>query len=216
MTLKRLPGQINFTEDSNSSTKDFMFAIGHKESLIKDKSDEQLWKMLISGNDASLIALYNRFFHVLGTYGYQFTKDKALIEDSIQDLFVDLSVNRVQLPEIKYSVKSYLIKSIKYKILHYLHNDNKNIAAHRESNFFEFDYVFSIEHNIISKQVIAEQKQRLKKATDTLTARQREALYYYYNEQMSYEQIKDIMGLANIKSVRNLIYKSISRIRSHF
>ena len=216
MTLKSLSGQVDLTIDSNSSSEDFINEKDVKEPLFQDKSDEQLWKMLKGGNDASLIALYNRFFNLLGSYGYQFTKDNALIEDSIQDLFIDLNVNRKQLPEIKYSVKSYLIKSIKYKILQYLRNDNKKIAAHRESNFFEFDYVFSIEHNIISKQVLEEQKQRLENATGKLTSRQREALYYYYNEQMSFEQIKDIMGLTNIKSVRNLIYKSISRIRSHF
>ena len=72
MTLKSVSGQVDLTIDNNLSSEDFIHEKDIKVPLFKDKSDEQLWKMLTSGNDASLIALYNRFFHVLGTYGYQF------------------------------------------------------------------------------------------------------------------------------------------------
>lgn len=187
-----------------------------KGQLFHEKSDEQLWDLLKSGNDASLIALYNRYFHNLISYGYQFSKDKELIEDAVQDLFVDLNVKRKQLPNIKYSVKAYLLKSTKFKIIQYLRQEVKSIDAHQESRFFEFDYAFSIERHIISKQLEEEQNQRLKIATETLTSRQREALYYFYNEQLSYDQIKDIMELNTTKSVRNLIYKAISHLKKVF
>ncbi len=211
MNFKGISDRIN---KITSSSNNILYEKDPNASNIH--TDEQIWKMLKEGNDAALIELYNRYFQVLGTYGYQFTKNKALIEDAIQDLFVDINIKRNQLPEIKYSLKSYLFKSLKYKILQYLRNDAKNMTIGKESSFFEFDYEFSIEHNIIAKQSITEQKQRLKRATDTLTARQREALYYYFNEQMSYKQVKDIMEFTTIKSVRNLIYKAISRIRNHF
>lgn len=216
MAPKRLSSRVDLQDTSRSATEGLVGEKATEGQSLQEKSDEQLWPLLIGGNNASLVALYNRYFEILGNFGCQFTKNQTLIEDAIQDLFVDLNIKRKKLPEIKFSVKSFLIKSLKYKILQYLRNENKMIAAHRESIFFKFDYDFSIEHNIISRQILTEQEQLLKKATETLTARQREALYYYFNEQMRYEQIKDIMGLANIKSVRNLIYKSISRIRRYF
>lgn len=216
MTLRELSDQFKTLKNDFSSPDRSSKKTDSEGQLFHEKLDEQLWELLKSGNDASLIALYNRYFYNLISYGYQFTKDKELIEDAVQDLFVDLNVKRRQLPNIKFSVKAYLLKSTKFKIIQYIRQETKSNDAHQESRFFEFDYACSIERNIISKQMEEEQKQRLKRATETLTSRQREVLYYFYNEQLGYDQIKDIMELQSVKSVRNLIYKAISHLRKVF
>ncbi len=216
MILRDLPDNFKPIKNDPSPTDGPSNDMDSKGRLFHEKSDEQLWDLLKAGNDASLIAIYNRYFDHLISYGYQFSKNKELIEDAVQDLFVDLNVKRKQLPNIKYSVRSYLLKSTKFKIIQYLRREVKSIDIHQEYRFFEFDYAFSMEHDIISKQIVEEQKQRLKIATGTLTSRQREALYYFYNEQLSYDQIKDVMELHTVKSVRNLIYKAISHLRKVF
>lgn len=53
---------------------------------------------------------------MLYRYGFQYTKDKALIKDAIQDLFVELRQKRKRLSHTT-SIKLYLYKSIRRKIL---------------------------------------------------------------------------------------------------
>jgi DNA-directed RNA polymerase specialized sigma24 family protein len=46
-----------------------------------------------------------------------------------------------------------------------------------------------------------------------MPGRKKEALYYFYYEGLSYEQIKEMMELSHIKSARNLVYEAISYLR---
>ena len=57
---------------------------------------------------------------------------------------------------------------------------------------------------------------KLNQCLEQLTDRQKEAIYYYYFENFSYEQIKDIMGMHQIRSARNLIYRALAALRKSF
>ncbi|MEQ9287162.1 MAG: sigma-70 family RNA polymerase sigma factor [Cyclobacteriaceae bacterium] len=80
------------------------------------QSDVQLWGAFKDGNESAFITIYNTYFPMLYRYGFQYTKDKALIKDAIQDLFVELRQKRKRLSHTT-SIKLYLYKSIRRKIL---------------------------------------------------------------------------------------------------
>ncbi|MEQ9287163.1 MAG: sigma factor-like helix-turn-helix DNA-binding protein [Cyclobacteriaceae bacterium] len=56
---------------------------------------------------------------------------------------------------------------------------------------------------------------KLNHAREYLTKRQKQAIYYFYYEDLSYEEVSEIMGLNNVKSTRNLVYKAINILKSH-
>jgi RNA polymerase sigma factor (sigma-70 family) len=57
-------------------------------------------------------------------------------------------------------------------------------------------------------------KEQVNNAMNTLTSRQREAIYLYYIEELSYDQICLLLDM-NYQSVRNLIHRGMTRLREN-
>lgn len=178
------------------------------------QSDVQLWSAFKSGNESAFITIYNTYFPMLYRYGFQYTRDKALIKDAIQDLFVELRQKRKRLSYTT-SIKLYLYKSIRRKILGHKEKAINKITTNQDLEGYNFEVVFSIENQLISQQLNEENILRLNRARTYLTKRQKQAIYYFYYEDLSYEEVSDIMGLNNIKSTRNLIYKAINILKDN-
>lgn len=81
-----------------------------KVSTIHDGEDAIVWEKFKSGKQAAFVYIYNTYFQMLMNIGCQLTKDKSLVKDCIQDLFIELISRRSNLGDVK-SIKLYLIKS---------------------------------------------------------------------------------------------------------
>lgn len=169
------------------------------------------WREFKSGNEAAFIQIYQQYFEVLFNYGLQFTFDQDLVQDCIQDLFISIRRNRKNLASTT-SIKKYLFKAMKRKIV--LQLKRKKSVDLRHQKAIQFEIEFSVEDRIINKQLTEEMTLQIKKSMEQLPQRQREAIYYYFYENMNYQEIAEIMKLSQIKSARNLIYKAISQLRS--
>src|SRR5690349_5954376 len=73
------------------------------------------------GDKAAFASIYKEYVRSLLSYGYKVTSNRSLIEDSIQDLFVELWQNRERISETT-SIKFYLFQALRYKI-----NRNKKV-----------------------------------------------------------------------------------------
>lgn len=184
----------------------------HPKAAVQ--SDVQLWGAFKDGNESSFITIYNTYFPMLYRYGFQYTKDKALIKDAIQDLFVELRQKRKRLSHTT-SIKLYLYKSIRRKILGHKEKAINKMMSNQTLDGYDFEVVFSIENQLISQQLNEEKIHKLNQAREYLTKRQKQAIYYFYYEDLSYEEVSEIMGLNNVKSTRNLVYKAINILKSH-
>ena len=78
----------------------------------------------------------------------------------------------------------------------------------------ETDFSLTIEDMMIQDETFESNKMKLQQSLEFLSSRQREAIYLKYYEEMSYEQICDIMDI-NYQSVRNLISKGIIELRKY-
>ncbi len=174
--------------------------------VIKD--EYELWKSFKNGDESAFITIYKIYFSKLYRYGFQFTKDKELIKDAIQDLFVELRKKRKYLSDTS-SIKLYLYKCIKRKILNFKKRPINKLVSHQDLDGYNFEINFSTEHLIIVKQLNEEKTKQLNQAMLNLTKRQKEAIYYFFYEGLSYKEVMQMMELKNIKSTRNLIYKAL-------
>ena len=68
-----------------------------------------------NGDKTAFEAIYRFYAGALLNYGYKIASDRALVEDSIQDLFYELWNNRSRIAEPN-SIKYYLFKALRYKI----------------------------------------------------------------------------------------------------
>lgn len=184
--------------------------VGHNDGINKFYDDEALWESFTSGNESSFIVIYKTYFSRLYAYGWRITKDENLIKDCIQDLFISLRKNRSQLGRTN-SIKYYLFKCLKRILVSELNKQGKFETI--ESNHY-FQLSFSQEEILINQQIDHEKKERLKKAIHNLSPRKREVIYYFYFENLTYVQIQEIMGLENIKSTRNLLYKALDSLKA--
>lgn len=89
----------------------------------------------------------------------------------------------------------------------------------KDTRFYQFDTmepVFQIESSVEEAYIMNEQekelKQKIHSMLSNLSPRQREAIYYRFTEGMSFEDICHLMQM-NVQSVRNLLHRSITKIR---
>ena len=172
-------------------------------------SDRILWDAMRSGKKSALETIYNREVDYLYNYSLRLTKDTDLIQDSIQDLFIEIWNKRSSVGGTD-SIRPYLITSIRRKIISSLKKLSKSSQEVIEDLDFRSDE--AIESEIIKEETATEQKQSISKAMAQLSSRQREAIYHKYYNNHSYEEICQIMDI-NYQSVRNLISQGIKKMK---
>ena len=189
----------------------FLF-LNNKESL-NPSDDVRLWKLFKEVKEVAFSHIYRTHFECLFQYGCQFTKNESIVEDALQDMFIELREKRRK-TTIKSSIRNYLFTCLRRRILLYKKKINDHTTNFENSEYRLFEIEISVEQKIIAEQIKTYNKKRLKEAVMTLTNRQREAIYCLYYEGLSYAEIKELMGFTNIRSVRNLIYKALNHMKS--
>lgn len=140
-------------------------------------------------------------------FGNKFVTDKQLLEDTIQELFIELWQSKSQTPVI--TVKAYLLKSLKYKILKALKRSaSSTILNEHEHLLFEWSH----ETFLIETQENAEKKEMVLRAIAQLTNRQQEIVYLKYYQNLSYEEVSEIMNI-NYQVARNLLSQSVKTLK---
>ncbi|MCY1721560.1 sigma-70 family RNA polymerase sigma factor [Prolixibacteraceae bacterium Z1-6] len=171
-----------------------------------------LWKDFLEGSESALSKIYLNNVNDLFAFGCKFTVDKALVKDCIQELFVTLIQTRTRLSETN-NVKGYLFTAIKRMIIREMVRSSKleNIL---ESGDYRFEIGFEnidpveFENDNYSKKILA-----VRSAIESLTSRQKEALYLKFYFGLSHKEIAEILHLEE-QSSRSLISRAIQKVRS--
>jgi RNA polymerase sigma factor (sigma-70 family) len=185
----------------------------YKTGTSQEKIDADIWRSFKQGDRKALDYVFEKYVRLLYAYGAKITRNTSLVEDSIQDLFVELWQRRNAISEVT-SVKFYLLKSLRQKVIRNLARINEVAVDENTLQQYEVEVEFSEEFKIIQDQVSVEQRERLARALSHLTKRQREAVYLKFYEKVSYQEIAEIMNIS-IKAAYNLIGKAIDILRYH-
>ncbi|WP_028668771.1 RNA polymerase sigma factor [Runella zeae] len=175
--------------------------------------DHVLWKSYREGDKQALGMIVERHYRTLRRYGLKFMIDEATVEDCIQDLFLQLWQNRLQINDT-FSVKHYLLKSLRSHIIQYLRAEKH--FSHQETDWdTALPEEVDAETLLIQEEVALFQVNELKRQLDTLPAREREALYLKYYENLSVCEIAEMMNV-NRQSVSNFLQKALSKLRNRW
>ncbi|WP_157637839.1 RNA polymerase sigma factor [Flexithrix dorotheae] len=189
-------------------------AVPLHSSLVKmeGKPDIEIWENLRMGSEEAFSFIYFKYFQQLFNYGHQFSTDREFVKDIIQDLFVEIKLKHKRLRELKTSIKPYLFKSLRRKLLE---KRSKISFVGEEKIYVEhsFQIEFSIENQLIQKQVNKEVLKKLEEAFQKLPARQKEVLINYYFEGLDYNEITEVMGFSKIEHARVMAHRGIKNLR---
>lgn len=179
---------------------------------LKTATDKDLWNALRAGNHDALSHIYSTYFRFLFAYGKKIASDQAMVEDAIQELFVELWQRREGLSATD-AIQPYLVVSLKRKLFKYLEKDKKTTTLEAKEN--QFGSEAAVERLIIDGEKDSEKAKALQAAIRQLSARQQEIIYLKYFNGMDYEEITDIMEM-NYQSARNLLHRALTKLAKVF
>jgi RNA polymerase sigma factor (sigma-70 family) len=189
-------------------------SLGNHSNNSKGQSldDSTLWLSFKKGNDLAFSLLYNKYVQRLYNYGMHTCRDKELVLDCLQELFTLLWDRREKLSEEVTCVNYYLFKSFRRLLMNRLTVARKFLISFSDRDRQGFDFAPSKEDKLIEEEWELERNKKIRDSLQTLTKRQREAIFLKFFNQLSYHEVAAIMDL-HVDSVYNLISKALDILR---
>ena len=173
--------------------------------------DRQLWQAFKLGDEAAFTTLYQRHVRVLYSYGKKLLSNDDIVEDLIQDLFIDLWQNRHRLSDVQ-APRYYLFRTLRRRIYKILPSVNTTIDNWENMPDGLLPVSLPEEFYIIEAENYETRVQYLAEWLKVLPIRQYEVLMLRYYQNFSLEEIADILSIHE-QSVRNLLQRAVAKLR---
>ena len=176
-------------------------------NYIQCTNDADLWSKLKQGSKQALDTIYYHHASSLVLYGRQFSKNEALVDDCVQELFIDLWMKRDHLGSTNH-IRYYLLKSLKRRVLRSIKRLDKqryfdDVPAALTQKIFS-----SLNDSVVDGQL----KEQLSRSLQKLSKLQREVLYLKYYNNLSCDDIAVITDSGK-KKVYNALSKAMITLR---
>jgi RNA polymerase sigma factor (sigma-70 family) len=178
--------------------------------LDRDAADLALWIAFKSGNSVAFEKILKCHYAGLFRYASRFSKNRVVVEDCIQDVFVYIWEHREGLGHPA-SVKFYLLKAVRHRMILEL----KHPLPPVESLNYLYPAEDNIERQLIANETQHDHSEQLASLVQALPARQKEALYLKYYEELKVEEIGEMMGVSR-QSAANFLFRAITSLRSNW
>lgn len=164
-----------------------------------------IWAHFVNGDKKAFEAIYHQYHSILFNYGLRLKHDNSFVEEAVQDLFVKLWQNKKNLNQPS-SLKHYLLKSLRNVIYNKLNIVHKELYVGDEKDILNFEFHIPKDNSDYHQQL-------LKRLMDGLTERQKEAIYLFYQEELSYQEISDLLNI-KIGGTYKLLYRALDKMKS--
>ena len=183
--------------------------IAKTNCLNENQADILCWNAFKQGDRQAFDTLFRRHYSLLFQYGSKLCPEREVLEDSIQELFIELwqspSATPIQ------SVKAYLLKALKYKLFKQLKPSRTLRPVDKLED--EMSFIISHEDFIIEEEERKRSVYQVTNAINRLPNRQKEIIYLKIYQALDYEEISEVMNI-NYQVARNLFYQAIKSLRS--
>jgi RNA polymerase sigma-70 factor, ECF subfamily len=178
--------------------------------ITQQSKDESIAQAVQQGQTEFFGLLVTKYERPMLRYGYKFLSQRQDIEDLVQDVFVKAYSN-IQSFDIERKFSSWL-----YRIAH---NTFINALKKKDKQpllFFDADTLFPhpISKERTDKEIDEQQiKAMLNKCLQQVSVKYREPLILYFLEELSYQEISDIMQIP-VSTVGVRIKRGKEKIKS--
>lgn len=170
-----------------------------------------IWKRFLAGDKEAFAVIYKKHLDILYRYGTKLYTDEDMVKDAIQEVFLDLYLNRGKNKSNPEYLKYYLILALKRILLKKVKQSRKMVDDSQVDVLY-FEPEYCIEQSIIEHEEEAEITRRVGAALTKLPSKQKEALYLRFNESMDYPAIAQILEIS-VESVRKQVYRALKTVR---
>ncbi len=178
----------------------------------EDINEQDLWRFFQEGDEEAYTLIYSKFVKTMFRYGMSLVPvSEAFVLDCIHDVFTEIWIKREKLT-VPDSIKHYLLKSLKIRILHLLKRKERLSTPLTEVDYEDLWQEPSAEDIFAEKEWAESREIVVKRLIDKLPHRQQEALRLRYIENMDFEQVAEIMEV-NRQSAQNLVFRAIEKLR---
>jgi RNA polymerase sigma-70 factor, ECF subfamily len=157
-----------------------------------------------SGDEAAFEALFRAFAPGLCALAARYTASRAVAEELVQDLFLDLWTRRAHLV-VDRSLASYLQAAMRNRALNHLRHDRRLVAPREEDRIGDADPSAPGESELLDAL-------ELQDAIEHLPARCRLIFTLSRRQDMSYGEIAASLGLS-IKTVETQMGRALKSLR---
>lgn len=175
--------------------------------MAKDKN----WTLFKTGDYSAFERMYREHISELYDYGKKFSSDSSIVEDCIQDMFIDFWEKREKLNDVE-NVKAYLFVSFKRRLLRELKKNNV-VKPIEESDDFKTE--LSIEEILEKTEMDSQNIKKLQTAFQKLNKKQQHILYLKFHQGFNNKEIAEILQI-NYQSTRNALTRALSKLKTHF
>jgi RNA polymerase sigma factor (sigma-70 family) len=181
--------------------------------MVLSKTEENTWRGVWDefkkGDMEAFRKIYNGFLPNLYSYGSKLTADNSIVEDSIQEMFLEMYTHRKNLSQTD-NLEYYLLKVLRRTIFHRIKKEARfQSIEDGKSGTFSID--FEIEKNMPDD--IQEDKIKLiKDSLVKLDQQNREILYLKFYTGLSYLQIGEMLGIKP-DSAKKQVYRIVYKLR---
>lgn len=185
-----------------------IFLISVKFNLLDTvPNDIIIWDSFRQGNKEALALLFKRHYAELFRYGLKMSIEKEMIDDTLQDLFIEIWQQKTPPPVL--SIKAYLIKSLRYKLLKVI---KKAIASKMVMK--APDDIFDIGHEafLMNCEQDKENVNKVLNCLQKLPPRQKEIIYLRYYLKLDYKEICEVMNI-EYQVARNQLSNAIKNMK---
>lgn len=169
------------------------------------EQDILLWESFCKGDREAFARLFRMYYGPMFLFGLKFIADRSRLEDAIHELFIELWQSRSRADVV--SVKAYLLKSLKYKLLKWRRSNGR---PHLIEEWSAFEW--SHENFLIEQQEDEEKKLLVLAILVQLSGRQKEIIYLKFYQNLTYAEISEIMNI-NYQVARNLLCQAIKAMK---
>lgn len=169
--------------------------------------DGALWKAFKAGSEPAFGQIYRREIQPLINYGKKLTTDRVLIQDAVQDLFLEIWNSRSRLTDTD-NIRFYLLRALRNKLSKRM--PGTDITEPKQEEVSEP----SVEFVIVENESRELRLLRLEKALQKLSKRQQEAINLRYYHDLSNEEVASIMGV-NYQSACKFIYSGLKILKDY-
>eukprot|EP01137_Pigoraptor_chileana_P029006 Opistho-2@13620 len=173
----------------------------------------ELWNQARLGSREAYAQLCESHYRTLFNYGLNLTKDRELVKDVIQDLFLYLWEKRNVIGENNV-MTIYLIRATRNNLISQLRKNQWNVLYDNFDSEDELTDEQTIESSLIEYERYSQNEQRMRKAIELLPKRQREVLFLKFYQGVSNTDIANLMNINN-QSVSNHLQKALITLRAH-
>jgi RNA polymerase sigma factor (sigma-70 family) len=182
--------------------------------MLAKASHSETWAQLQKGNQQALLALYDRHYIGLLNYGIKLTGNRELTRDCITQILLRLWDSRAKLPPVE-NVRSYLLTCLRREMVGELKGEtartNRNIVVQRSLSDAELPY----EEYLIESQTNKVLSEKLTKAFEKLTEREKELLRLRFFEDLDYDEIAAQCSITK-RTAYNIIHTAIKTLKADF